>query len=222
MDVRVRAVTAGTANSIERTAANSVFWELPRNADNSEACCEDPAFDKQLWIQRVLMEWGICGYTAFVHGSGDLASPTAAATTFFAPPSYLPGSAEMPSGSVSADAVLLSTVYVAPAFNGLYLEHQLIDTVLTETSRRGAKAVEAYGWVGADEPTAPLMSGEILLASGFHVVQQHPHIPRYRKENAGTRSVFARFAEADHDAVNQARPLRTVLGGAKPRKVGVR
>ena len=50
----------------------------------------------------------------------------------------------MPTAPVSPDAIVLSTVHVSDAYMGLYLEHQLIDTVITETTRRGVKAIEAF------------------------------------------------------------------------------
>ncbi|EEW15629.1 hypothetical protein HMPREF0297_2002 [Corynebacterium jeikeium ATCC 43734] len=57
------------------------------------------------------------------------------------------GIANLPTGPISPDAILLSTVHVAVPYMGLYLEHQLIDTVLTEAHRRGVKAVEAFARV---------------------------------------------------------------------------
>lgn len=144
MDINIRAINHERAGLLEADAATSLFWELPPAEDGSAYPSEDPRFDKQLWLQRVLYEWGICGYTAFVESGDSGCNPVAAATVFFAPPSYFPGAEQLPTGPVSPDAILISAVHVALPYMGLYLEHQLIDTVLTEAHRRGVKAIEAF------------------------------------------------------------------------------
>lgn len=270
MDISIRAINHHTASELEHAALSSVFWELPCDDTNTPTVSADPAFDKQIWIQRVLMEWGICGYTAYV-GTGDQgARLLPAATVFFAPANYFPGSQALPTKPVSPDAILISNVFVAPPYMGLYLEHQLIDTVITEAKRRGVKAVEAFaraeeddeaedqkepqdafaepltdedahyspeaygGWKEREQShtgdlkldllsIAPLLSEDILEAQGFEVVSKHPQYPRYRYELKSQGSLFANYAQDDHTALNEAEPLRTVLGGAKksPQKVGV-
>lgn len=285
MDISIRAINHHTASELEHAALSSVFWELPCDDTNTPTVSSDPAFDKQIWIQRVLMEWGICGYTAYV-GTGDQgARLLPAATIFFAPANYFPGAKALPTQPVSPDAILISNVFVAPPYMGLYLEHQLIDTVITEAKRRGVKAVEAFarleddveddedlenkeslqdeasepedtlskpsaqsltdedahyspeaygGWKEREQShtgdlkldllsIAPLLSEDILEAQGFEVVCKHPQYPRYRYELKSQGSLFANYAQDDHTALNEAEPLRTVLGGAKkaPQKVGV-
>lgn len=147
MEVSIRAITPQSSEDLEPSAAASTFWALPPEYGAQSKASDDPAFDKQVWLQNVLLEWGICGYTAFV-GTGDVGTnPVPAATVFFAPARYMQGIANLPTGPISPDAILLSTVHVAVPYMGLYLEHQLIDTVLTEAHRRGVKAVEAFARV---------------------------------------------------------------------------
>ena len=147
MEVQVKAITPQCSEDLEPSAAASTFWALPPDYKSQSASPKDPAFDKQVWLQNVLLEWGICGYTAFV-GTGDAGTrPVPAATVFFAPARYMQGIANLPTAPISPDAILLSTVHVAVPYMGLYLEHQLIDTVLTEAHRRGVKAVEAFARV---------------------------------------------------------------------------
>lgn len=151
VDISIRALSHETSTALEHAAAESVFWELPCDDTNTPTVSLDPKFDKQLWIQRVLMEWGICGYTAYV-GMGESGTKLVpAASVFFAPANYFPGAHALPTAPVSPDAILISNVYVAPPFMGLYLEHQLIDTVLTEARRRGIKAVEAFARLENDD-----------------------------------------------------------------------
>ena len=143
MEVEIRALSFDNAQQITEDTAKSTFWELPWDPMYGPTHTEDPAFDKQLWIQRVLLRWGTCGFTAYVGTGVKGRSLQPAATVFFAPASFLPGSQGMPS-SVSSDALLLSTVHVEDAFMGLYLEHRLIETVVVEASRRGFGAVEVF------------------------------------------------------------------------------
>lgn len=159
IDISIRAITYDTASDIETGAATSLFWQMPHDGDITPTVF-DTEFEKQLWIQRVLFEWGICGYTAFVSTGEAGSTPQAAATVIFAPPSYLPGTDALPSGPVSSDAILITSVYVALPYMGLYLEHQLIDIVLEEARRRGIKAVEAFARVEEldEELTSRLMS----------------------------------------------------------------
>lgn len=147
MDISIRAITPQCSADIEASASASTFWEFPAGYGNGHQSCDDPSFDKQIWLQKVLMEWGICGYTAFV-GTGDAGTrQVPAATVFFAPARYMQGIEKLPTAPISPDAILLSTVHVALPYMGLYLEHQLIDTVITEAHRRGIKAIESFARV---------------------------------------------------------------------------
>lgn len=144
--ITIRAITPDTSNDIEQGAATNLFWQVPQSADLHPQEF-DAEFEMQLWIHRVLLEWGICGYTAYVSTGQEGSTPLPAATVIFAPPAYLPGEDAFPSGPASPDAILITSVYVALPYMGLYLEHQLIDTVMEEARRRGMRAVEAFARV---------------------------------------------------------------------------
>ena len=153
MRVNIQAVTPSTMHTVEPEAAVDMFWQsgetLPLARGSQEHSLEvareaNQTFDKQIWMQNTHLTWGICGYTAFVDNGDAGATPVPAATVFFAPTKYLPGVGRLPTGPVSPDAILLTTVHVSDAYMGLYLEHQLIDTVITEATRRGVKAIEAF------------------------------------------------------------------------------
>ncbi|WP_295643766.1 hypothetical protein [uncultured Corynebacterium sp.] len=144
MRVNIQAITPSTMRSVEPEAAKDLFWQTACLREDIKQQEHDPVFAKQIWMQNAHLTWGICGYTAFVDNGDASSNPVPAATVFFAPTSYLPGVEKLPSGPVSADAILLSTVHLSDAYMGLYLEHQLIDTVIAEASRRGVKAIEAF------------------------------------------------------------------------------
>ncbi|WP_290182818.1 hypothetical protein [Corynebacterium auriscanis] len=137
-------MTPSTMRSVEPGASSDMFWQRETEPTHPQPSRADEIFDKQVWMQNTHLTWGICGYTAFVDNGDVDSNPVPAATVFFAPISYMPGARKLPTGPVSPDAILLSTVHVSDAYMGLYLEHQLIDTVLNEATRRGVKAVEAF------------------------------------------------------------------------------
>ena len=183
MEVHIKAITPQCSEDLEPSAAASTFWALPPGYENQNSSSKDPVFDKQVWLQNVLLEWGICGYTAFV-GTGDAGTrPVPAATVFFAPARYMLGIANLPTAPISPDAILLSTVHVAVPYMGLYLEHQLIDTVLTEAHRRGVKAVEAFARVeDFDEELARQLS-----EASWPTAQEEPEEPKWSPEEQNRR-----------------------------------
>lgn len=234
MEIRYSALSREAGVLLEEHASRNTFWELPAGT-----VPDDPEFDKQMWIQSVLYRWGICGYTAFV-GTGDSGSvERPAATAFFAPSAYFPGAAAMPSGPASSDAVLISTVFVDEPYMGLYLEHSLIETVLTEAERRGIRAVEAFGRNDSGEAAdmyipegyhgweerpdraadalevAPVLSADILEQEGFYVIGPHRRFPRYRKDLESRSNLFSAFGPDAHEMLNHRGPLSTVLGGGR-------
>jgi hypothetical protein len=232
VEIRYSALRHDGGALVETGAGTDTFWELPPATESA-----DPKFDKQMWIQSVLYRWGICGYTAYV-GTGDAGTgERAAATIFFAPPLYFPGAEAMPSGPVSGDAILISNVFVDQPYMGLYLEHSLIDTVVTEAERRGIAAVEVFarndddtvpgayipegyhGWEerpeSGDLDSAPVLSADIVEQQGFTIVGKHPRFPRYRKDLAGGNSLFSDFETDAHALLNDVGPLSTVLGGQR-------
>src|SRR5690242_11905439 len=88
-----------------------LFWEMDpvrraRVADEDEAFAE-----KEAWVSTVLRDWGSCGQLAMVDDE-------AVGYVIYAPSVYVPGSANMPTAPVSADALQMTTVYVDPGARG--------------------------------------------------------------------------------------------------------
>ena len=63
----------------------------------------------------------------------------------YAPPAYVPRSMAFPTSPVSADAVLLMTAHVVAAFAGGGLGRMLVQGVARDLTKRGIKAIEAFG-----------------------------------------------------------------------------
>lgn len=194
-----------SALSLEHVAAlpdpcrSCVRWELDAAAADAARRSGDPAFEKEAWLSRTLLEWGSCGRVA--HVDRELA-----AFVTYAPPHLVPRSLQYPTSPVSADAVLLMTAGVLPGHRGGGLGRMLVQAAAKDLTRRGVRAVEAFAEAeGADDgaagaprragrpgagtgvPSARLGGGchvpaGFLLEVGFEVVRDHPRWPRLRLE----------------------------------------
>lgn len=157
-----------------------VFWELdPVSRDRAEAS-GDTELEKEAWVSAALLDWGACGKLAYVDG-------VPAGYVLFAPPMYSPRAFAFPTSPVSPDAVLLMTVHVVPEFSGGGLGRTLVQGMAKDLTRRGVRAVEAFGdlnWVGP----ACVVPAAHLLSLGFKTVRPHHRWPRLRLELKSTVS----------------------------------
>ncbi len=174
MSRRLVNVTLDTLGDLPPRCRRCVFWELdPVSRDRAEQS-GDPALEKEAWVSATLLEWGGCGKIVYVDG-------LPAGYAMFAPPAYVPRSVAFPSSPVSADAALLMTAYVLPDFAGGGLGRMLIQGVAKDMTRRGNRAIEAFGDLKWDGP-ACVVPADHLLAVGFKTVRPHPRYPRLRLE----------------------------------------
>src|SRR3984957_9568336 len=171
MSRRLVNITLDNLADLPLSCRSCVFWELdPVSKSRAEA--NDPALEKESWISSVLLEWGSCGKILYVDG-------VPAAYVLFAPPQYVPRSVAFPTSPVSADAVLLMTARVMSEFSGGGLGRMLIQGMAKDLTRRGVRAIEAFG---DKQWTAPacVLPVDYLLAVGFKTVRPHQPHPRLR------------------------------------------
>jgi hypothetical protein len=180
MSRRLVSLTLDTLEELPRSCRRCVFWELdPVTADRA-LVSGDPALEKEAWVSQTLLEWGSCGKLAYVDG-------VPAGFVMYAPPAYLPRSMAFPTSPVSADAVLLTTAHVVSPFAGGGLGRMLVQGVARDLTKRGIKAIEAFGDATADPDAQPerrscLAPADFYLSVGFKTVRQHPRFPRLRLE----------------------------------------
>lgn len=174
MSRRLASITLDNLDDLPSRCRRCVFWELDP-AGYARAHEEgDPALEKEAWISSVLLEWGSCGKIAYVDG-------VPAGYMLYAPPHLVPRSVAFPTSPVSADAVLLMTAHVLGEFAGGGLGRMLVQGAAKDMTRRGVKAIEAFGdlkWTG---PSC-VVPADYLLAVGFKTVRQHLRFPRLRLE----------------------------------------
>ena len=179
MSRRLVNLTLDTLEDLPRRCRQCVFWELdPVSAER--ACANgDPGFEKEAWVSQTLLEWGSCGKLIYVD-----VMPAGFAT--YSPPAFVPRSMAFPTSPISADAVLLMSAHVVPAFANGGLGRMLIQGVARDVTKRGVRAIEAFGDAKfgdeVDEISGCLAPADFFLAVGFKTVRPHPRFPRVRLE----------------------------------------
>lgn len=180
MGRRLAPLTLDTLPDVPDPCRRCVTWELDAVAGRRAAAAGDTAFEKEAWISATLLEWGSCGRIAYV-------DEMPAGFVLYAPPAFVPRSLAFPTSPVSGDAVLLMTARVLPLFAGGGLARMLIQATAKDLTRRGVRAVEAFGLAvdggepdGGDPGSQCIVPADLLLAVGFKTVRPHHRYPRLR------------------------------------------
>lgn len=203
MSRKVVRLTLDHFDALAAPCRSCLFWQLD---PVRRARVEDRQGEKDAWLSHVLREWGSCGRVALVDDEpvGYL---------IYAPPTYLPGAAGFPTAPISADAVLLSTVYVDPTHAGGGLGRMLVQGMARDLIERGGiRAVEAFGDTRGAAPGRPptglrcVVPVDFLGSVGFKTHRAHSTTPRMRME--------LRSALTWKDEVEAA--LERLLGAVRP------
>ncbi len=161
-----------------------VFWELAPGPGSEpagharSAGCADSAFEKEAWLSAVLLQWGCCGQLAYSDG-------TPAGYACYAPPAFVPRAGEFPTGPVSADAILLTALRVLPGRARSGLGGLLVESVARDLSRRGVRALEAFGETDPGERSSCVIPADFLRSVGFRTLRAHQRWPLLRMDLEG-------------------------------------
>jgi hypothetical protein len=167
-------ITLDNLDDLPRRCRRCVFWELDPVSGDRAVEVGDPALEKEAWVSATLLEWGSCGKIVYVDS-------VPAGFVLYAPPLYVPRSVAFPTSPVSADAVLLMTARVLPEFAGGGLGRMLVQGVAKDLTRRGVRAIEAFGDLKG-EADGCVIPADYLLSVGFKTVRPHHRYPRLRLE----------------------------------------
>ncbi|MGN6609764.1 MAG: GNAT family N-acetyltransferase [Jatrophihabitans sp.] len=200
MSRRLVNVTLDNLSDLPSPCRQCVYWELDPVSGERARDSGDGELEKEAWVSDTLLEWGSCGQLIYVDG-------VPAGYALYAPPAYVPRSIAFPTSPVAADAVLLMTARLLPEFRGGGLGRMLLQGVARDLTRRGMKAIEAFGrvpgnapeqrgWAAAPRPYRDpevadygcLLPAEYLRAVGFKTVRHHPRTPRLRLDVKSTVS----------------------------------
>jgi GNAT superfamily N-acetyltransferase len=171
----VAPLTLDNLDDLPKRCRRCVFWELSERLGNQASDFGSPELEKEAWVSEVLLEWGSCGRVVYMAGAP-------AGYVIYAPPSAVPRAAEMPTGPVSADAVLLTTMQVLPEFAGEGLGRMLAQAVVRDLTRRGVTAIEVFGEQRPGSEPGCLIPADFLRGVGFKTIRPHPRYPRLRME----------------------------------------
>lgn len=234
MAARITPLRLQAFDQLPKHARRCVYWEVdPAIIDRGEQL-SDPEFEKEAWLSMVMLEWGSCGQLAVEHrtadGHGDLREDPdddpCLGYVFYAPPRSVPRASRFPTGPVSPDAVLLTTLGIESGQAAETLSQSLIAAVVGDLVRRGVRALEAFGRTAevdslTDRESAPadvrpvletlgdcsvdqcILDADLLMDAGFVVVSHHTYFPRLRLEleqglgwKAGVEAALERLLES--------------------------
>ena len=213
MSSRITPLRLEAFEQLPKHARRCVFWEVDPSTLQGDDHLADPEFEKEAWLSMVMLEWGSCGQLAVACGP-DESEFTALVSTgdepclgyaFYAPPRAVPRAGLFPTGPVSADAVLLTSLGVESSADGDGLTRSLMAAVVGDLVRRGVHALEAYGRTAdASELADPakvlpdleaavavlgdcsveqcVTDADFLGDVGFEIVAPHHYFPRMRLE----------------------------------------
>ena len=186
MSRKVVRLTLDHLDELTAPCRSCVFWQLDPVRRQR---VEDPADEVDAWVSAVLRDWGSCGRVVLVDGVPK-------GFALYAPEAFLPGAGAFATAPVSADAVLLTHVYVAPDARRGGLGRMLVQGMARDLMERGGiKAVEAFGdtrgdpgWNNERPPrdhargSRCVASVEFLGSVGFKTHRPHARNPRMRMD----------------------------------------
>jgi hypothetical protein len=182
VSARITPLRLDAFEQLPKHARRCVFWEVDPSTLGTDDHLSDPEFEKEAWLSMVMLEWGSCGQIAAIAPAGsrtdatdddpsdECADATCLGYAFYAPPGAVPRARLFPSGPVSADAVLLTSLGLEPGAanargdKGLStdgLPQSLIVAVVADLVRRGVRALEAFG---RTEAAAELVDARLVPA----------------------------------------------------------
>ena len=213
MAARITPLRLEAFEQLPKHARRCVYWEVDPLTVGAEGHLSDPEFEKEAWLSMVMLEWGSCGQLAVdikdvavgEEPASDTGDEPCLGYVFYAPPRSVPRAGRFPTGPVSADAVLLTSLGIDPGEAAQELSRTLIAAVVADLVRRGVRALEAFGRTaevtGLSDPAQrpadviPVMEAlgdcsveqcvldsDLLLDAGFVVVSHHTYFPRLRLE----------------------------------------
>ncbi|WP_245607419.1 GNAT family N-acetyltransferase [Pseudonocardia spinosispora] len=171
----VSGVTLDNIDELPKRCRRCVFWELAPHAAEQAAEYGNTELEKEAWLSSTLLDWGSCGKIVHV-------DQVAAGYAMYAPPAAVPRATTFPTGPISHDAVLLTAVAVLPEMAGSGIGRMLVQAVAKDLTRRGVKAIEAFGDAAPTADSHCVIPADFLISVGFKTIRPHHRWPRLRLE----------------------------------------
>jgi hypothetical protein len=169
-------VTRATISRAPGVCVDCVFWQSRGNR----------GVDKARWAERIEDEWGAWGTHYFGDGERLLGFMQ------FGPAEHFPRARELPAGPPSADAVLVTCVYLVEGAARWVLQ-SLFLAAIGEARDRGVKAIETFGYRYPEGTTAhdrffvhrSIFPADFLADFGFYTVRAEGLVELARLELGG-------------------------------------
>jgi GNAT superfamily N-acetyltransferase len=168
-------ITLDNIDELPKRCRRCVFWELSESMAEQAHEYGNTELEKEAWMSSVLLDWGSCGKIVY-------SDTVPAGYAMYAPPAAVPRAAGFPTGPVSHDAVLLTAVAVQTELSGTGLGRLLVQAVAKDLTRRGVKAIEAFGHAAPTTESHCVIPASFLLSLGFKTIRAHHRWPRLRLE----------------------------------------
>jgi GNAT superfamily N-acetyltransferase len=176
---RVVGVTLDNLEQLPKRCRRCVYWEIAPHLKGQAEEYGSTEVEKEAWVSSVLLEWGSCGRIAY-------SDTLPVGFVFYAPPNAVPRARAFPTSPPGPDAVLLTAFQVLPEFRGGGLGRMLVQAVAKDLTKRGVKAIEAFGDADPSEDSLEdhncVVPAAFLQSVGFKTVRPHPKWPRLRLE----------------------------------------
>jgi GNAT superfamily N-acetyltransferase len=176
---RVVGVTLDNLEQLPKRCRRCVYWEVAPHLKAQAEEYGSTEVEKESWVSSVLLEWGSCGRIAY-------SDTLPVGFVFYAPPNAVPRARAFPTSPPGPDAVLLTAFQVLPEFRGGGLGRMLVQAVAKDLTKRGVKAIEAFGDADPSEDELEehscVVPAAFLQSVGFKTVRPHPKWPRLRLE----------------------------------------
>jgi len=172
---RVVDLSLDTLHDLPSPCRSCLFWESrDGRRGGATGVPRTAGVAKEAWWQATQLEWG-------TPGKGVLVDDQLVAYALFAPRDHIPRARRL-GPAPSGDALLLATAWVDPAHRHAGIATLLLQSVLRETHRRGARALESYGdrLRPAGTTGTCVLPEAFLLARGFRLRQDHHEFPLLR------------------------------------------
>jgi GNAT superfamily N-acetyltransferase len=173
-------LTVDRLDGLPAPCRTCLFWELDP-VRRARFCTKDAIGQKQSWVSEVLREWGSCGRIA-------LLDDKPVGHVIYAPAYYVPGADSIPTAPASADAVVMTTLYVDPGHRRAGIGRLLIQLMARDLAQRGGiRAIEVFArhghpGLGPESGLQCIVPAEFCLRVGFKTQRAHPAQPRLRMD----------------------------------------
>src|SRR5690606_24907335 len=135
---QVVGVTLDNLEDLPRHCRKCVYWEVAPHLRGQVEEFGETELEKEAWVSSVLLEWGSCGRLLY-------SNKLPVGFVLYAPPTVVPRAGAFPTSPASPDAVLLTAFHVQPEFRGGGIGRALVQEVAKDLTRRGVRAIEAFG-----------------------------------------------------------------------------